>query len=52
MIDDFIECNASGYIDENERDQLKNEAYHLIKVLNGYIASIKRQKVRDSSASK
>ncbi len=52
LIDDFIECNASGYIDENERDQLKNEAYHLIKVLNGYIASIKRQKVRDSSASK
>jgi four helix bundle protein len=52
LIDDFNECYASGYIDQNETDQLKSEAYHLIKVLNGYIASIKRQKARDPSASK
>jgi four helix bundle protein len=52
LIDDFNECYANGYIDQNETDQLKSEAYHLIKVLNGYIASIKRQKARDQSASK
>jgi len=51
-IDDFNECYANGYIDQNETDQLKSEAYHLIKVLNGYIASIKRLKARDQSASK
>jgi four helix bundle protein len=52
LIDDFNECYANGYIDQNETDQLKSEAYHLIKVLNGYIASIKRLKARDQSASK
>ncbi|HUL19984.1 MAG TPA: four helix bundle protein [Thermodesulfobacteriota bacterium] len=52
LIDDFIECYANGYINENERNELKDEAYQLIKVLNGYIASIKRQKARDPSASK
>ena len=52
LIDDFNECYANGYIDQNETDQLKSEAYHLIKVLNGYIASIKRLKARDQSVSK
>src|SRR4030067_2524960 len=51
LIDDFVECRANGYIDESETDQLKSEAYHLIKCLNGYIASIKRLKARDPSAS-
>jgi four helix bundle protein len=44
LIDDFNECFDNGYIDQDFRNQLKDEAYHLIKVLNGYIASIKRQK--------
>ena len=52
LIDDFNECYANGYIDQNETDQLKREAYRLIKVLNGYIASIKRLKARDQSVSK
>ena len=52
LIDDFIECFANGYIDENETVERKSEAYYLIKVLNGYIASIKRQKARDPSASR
>ena len=52
LIDDFIECYAEGYADESETDQLKSEAYHLIKGLNGYIASIKRLKARDPSAPK
>jgi len=44
LIDDFNECCDEGYIDQSYRDELKNNAYHLIKVLNSYIASIKRQK--------
>ena len=52
LIDDFNECYANGYIDQDEAGQLKSEAYLLIKVLNGYIASIKRLKARDQSASK
>jgi len=51
LIDDFNECFENGYVDKELRDQLKNEAYHLIKVLNGYIASIKRQKEKLSNDS-
>jgi four helix bundle protein len=49
LIDDFNECYDEGYIDQNYRDGLKHEAYQLIKVLNGYIASIKRQKDKSNS---
>jgi four helix bundle protein len=49
LIDDFNECYANGYIDQTYQDQLKNEAYYLIKVLNSYIASIKRLKTKDNS---
>ncbi len=51
LIDDFNECHDNGYIDQPYRDGLKNEAYHLIKVLNGYISSIKRQKSKGSSVT-
>jgi four helix bundle protein len=44
LIDDFNECYEEGYINQTESNALKSEAYHLIKVLNGYIASLKRQK--------
>ncbi len=46
LIDDFNECYSDGYIDMEYRDELKNDAYHLIKVLNGYVASLKRQKAK------
>ena len=49
LIDDFNECFDNGHIDKDESLQLKNDAYHLIKVLNGYIASIKRQKSKEDS---
>jgi len=49
LIDDFNECHDNGYIDPTYRDELKNEAYHLMKVLNGYISSIKRQKTKTGS---
>jgi four helix bundle protein len=46
LIDDFNECYSEGYIDIKYRNELKNDAYNLIKVLNGYIASLKRQKAK------
>jgi four helix bundle protein len=49
LIDDFNECYDEGYIDQTCRDALKNEAYNLNKVLNSYIASIKRQKAKSNS---
>ncbi len=49
LIDDFNECHDSGYIDLTYRDDLKKEAYHVMKVLNGYISSIKKQKAKVSS---
>ena len=49
LIDDFNECCENEYIDPSHKDELKNNAYHLIKVLNGYIASLKRQKEKQES---
>ena len=46
LIDDFNECYDNGYVGESYRDELKKDGYHLIKVLNGYIASIKRLKAK------
>lgn len=47
LIDDFNECFDEEYIDEAYRDELKDDAYELIKVLNGYIASNVRQKEKE-----
>jgi four helix bundle protein len=47
LIDDFNECFDEGYIDENIRDSYKSKAYELVKILNAYIASIKKQKLND-----
>jgi four helix bundle protein len=49
LIDDFNECLDEGYIDVNYCSVLKNDAYNLIKVLNGYIASLKRLKKQVTS---
>lgn len=46
LTDDFNECHDEKYISEEYRDELKDGAYTLIKVLNGYIASLKRLKVQ------
>ena len=48
LIDDINECYGEGYIDASYRDELKADAYHLLKVLNGYIASIKRQQAKST----
>ena len=50
LIDDFNECHDNGYIPENERNELRTEAYQVMKVLNAYIASIKRQKRVDDAS--
>lgn len=47
LIDDFNECFDEGYIDEKYCGELKNDGYNLMKVLNGYIASIKRFKEKN-----
>lgn len=52
LIDDFNECYENEYIDSSHKDELKNDAYHLIKVLNGYIASLKRQKEKSQDQEK
>ncbi len=44
LIDDFIECLECGYIKYTECSYYKNEAYNLIKVLNGYIFKTKELK--------
>ena len=51
LIDDFNECFDNGYIDQPYRDDLKSESYHILKVLNGYVASIKRQKEKSLNDS-
>jgi len=50
LIDDFNECFDEGYIDNDLLDMYKQEGYSLIKVLNSYIASQKKQKkiIQDS----
>lgn len=48
LIDDFNECFDNGYIDQACKEKIKKDAYHLIKVLNGYIASSKPQKEKTS----
>jgi four helix bundle protein len=42
LIDDFNECFDKNYIDEKYCAELKADGYLLVKVLNSYIASIKR----------
>ena len=44
LIDDFNECYDEGYIDDACCKELKGKAYMLMKVLNSYIAGIKRSK--------
>ena len=44
LIDDFNECYDEKYIKKAYCEELKKDAYNLIKVLNGYIASLKRSK--------
>jgi len=46
LIDDFNECYDEGYIDETVQDEYKKDGYKLLKVLNNYIASQKKQKIK------
>ncbi len=42
LIDDFNECFDEEYIDENICNNYKKDAYELLKILNSYIASLKK----------
>jgi hypothetical protein len=44
VVKNLFWTRMNGYIDEAWRNDLKGDGYHLLKVLNGYVASIKRQK--------
>jgi four helix bundle protein len=44
LIDDFNECYDNAYIDEGYRNELKSDTFRVIKVLNGYVGSLKRLK--------
>lgn len=46
LIDDFNECYDEGYIDEAIMNEYKKDGYKLLKVLNNYIASQKKQKLK------
>jgi len=44
LIDDLNICNDEGYIGEDLIKQLRTEASHVHKLLNGYIAYLRRRK--------
>jgi len=44
IVDHLIASNDEGYLTKIECEELKSFTYRVIKVLNGYIASIKKQK--------
>ncbi len=44
LLDDFNICLDENYIEEEIINNLKNQAFEVIKILNGYIAHLKRSK--------
>ncbi len=44
IIDDLVECRDENYIDEKDLISLKEEAYSLMKIVNKYIAYLRRAK--------
>ncbi len=44
LVDDFNVCLDQGYGDANLATQLKEEAYQLIRRINGYIAYLRKSK--------
>ncbi len=44
LIDDFNTCQDEGYGDQDQAEQLKVEAYDLIRRINGYLAYLRRTK--------
>ena len=51
LIDDLNACIDEEYISTEEYDDLKAKALRLIKVLNGYIASLRRRKIASDDRS-
>ena len=49
LIDDLNTCIDEEYFPRNNLEDLKKEAYRINKMLNGYIAYLKRRKNDDSA---
>jgi four helix bundle protein len=49
LIDDLNTCIDENYISRDVYHDIKEEAYRLLKVLNSYIASLQRQKLRNNA---
>ena len=44
LIDDFNTCQDEGYANQSLVEELKNEAYDLVRRINGYIAYLRKTK--------
>ena len=49
LVDDLNICNDEGYFSEDMIAQHKSEASHVHKLLNGYIAYLRRRKENDQA---
>jgi four helix bundle protein len=49
LVDDLTACLDCGYISADQEQELKQRVYSVIKVLNNYIASIRRQRSKIAS---
>ncbi len=51
IIDDLIECRDENYIDDKEFYSSREDAYSLIKIVNKYIAYLKKAKQESGKTS-
>jgi len=51
IIDDLIECRDENYIDEKEFYSSREDAYSLLKIVNKYIAYLKKAKQESGKTS-
>ncbi len=51
IIDDLIECRDENYIDEKEFYSSREDAYSLIKIVNKYIAYLRKAKQESGKTS-
>jgi four helix bundle protein len=49
LIDDLNTCIDEGYFPRDYLEELKEEGYRINKMINGYIAYLKRRKVEDTA---
>ena len=52
LIDDLNTCIDEKYFEQNYLNQLKDEGYRINKILNGYIAYLKKRKNQHTQSTK